>query len=116
MNSDGMICQTESGEQQAEGADAQHLEQEAELHDAAWAESGRQRGGDAAGEKRASGQRNERCAGVQRAEPQGALQVERQHEQQSELAESDDQRGEVAAAEAGDREQPQINDDQPSAP
>ena len=113
-----MICQTDrvEAERQAEGPDAEHLKQEAELHDAARTESRREHGRDTAGDERARGERNQRGAGLQRAEPQRALEVERQYEQQSELAESDDQRGDVAAAEAGDREQPQIDDDEPPGP
>jgi hypothetical protein len=54
--------------------------------------------------------------GVQCAEPECVLEVEGQYEQQSELAEGDDQSGDVAAAEAGDREEPQIDDDESPGP
>ena len=88
------------------------LQREAELHHPARADPRRERGGRASRDQGPDRERDQRRAGVERAEPQRALQIQRQHEQDAELAQRDDQRRDVADAEARDREQAQVDDDE----
>jgi hypothetical protein len=92
------------------------FEQEPELDDPSRAEARRELRGHAARQQRPDRQRDQHRARGERAQPERSLQVQRQHEQQAELAERDDQRGDVAEAEAADREQPQVDHHQLPGP
>ena len=96
--------------EQGEGANADRLECHAELHNATRTESLRDGRGGTTGDEGTDGEARDQQARLGGAEPEHALEIERNRKQHAELSEADEQRRDVAEAERAQFEQFEVDE------